>query len=228
MDKKQPLLILDKVTKQYESQPEPTVVLKGVDLRVAPGESVAIIGPSGCGKSTLLNLIGALDRPTSGSISFRGNDLLGYSAAETARFRNEEIGFVLQRHHLLPQCSVLENVLVPSLVNAASLQAHARAMKLLERVGLSDRVDRRPGLLSGGERQRTAVVRALINEPSLLLADEPTGSLNEEAAEDLAVLLLELNREQGMALVLVTHSPRLAEKMDQVLELHDGSLRPRE
>lgn len=228
MDTQEPMLVLEKVTKQYESPPEPTVVLKGVDLCIAPGEAIAVVGPSGCGKSTLLNLIGALDQPTSGSITFQGDDLLQYSPTETAEFRNKEIGFVLQRHHLLPQCSVLENVLVPSLVNPSSLQAHARAMKLLERVGLSDRADRRPSQLSGGERQRTAVVRALINEPSLLLADEPTGSLNEDLAEDLAALLLELNQEQGMALVLVTHSPRLAEKAGRVLELHDGILRPLE
>ena len=228
MDEQEPLLKLEKVTKQYATLPEPTVVLRGVHLAIAPGESVAIVGPSGCGKSTLLNLIGALDRPSSGEIHFKGEDLLQRSPDETARFRNREIGFVLQRHHLLPQCSVLENVLVPTLVNPASRNAHQRAAQLLERVGLADRIDRRPALLSGGEQQRAAVVRALINGPSLLLADEPTGSLNEEASANLSTLLLELNREQGMALIVVTHSLTLAEKMDRVLELHDGRVRPKE
>ena len=228
MDAQQPLLELEQVTKQYETPPEPTLVLRGVDLRIATGESVAVVGPSGCGKSTLLNLIGTLDRPTSGSIAFKGQDLLRYTPAEAARFRNREIGFVLQRHHLLPQCNVLENVLVPALVNPARGDADERASRLLELVGLSHRIGRRPSELSGGERQRVAVVRALINSPGLLLADEPTGSLNEEASENLAALLLELNREQEMALILVTHSLRIAERMGRVLELRDGMLHPRE
>jgi len=223
-----PLLNLDQISKQYATTPEPTVVLRGVDLCVSEGEAVAIVGPSGSGKSTLLNLIGMLDRPTAGRITFKGKDLLSLSAADTARFRNREIGFVLQRHHLLPQCSLLENVLVPALVNPDHQSARQRALELLDRVGLSSRIDRRPAFLSGGECQRAAVVRALINRPSLLLADEPTGSLNEEAAENLASLLLELNREQQMTLILVTHSVRLAEKMNRTLELHDGRLRSRE
>ncbi len=225
MESQQPLLELAQVTKQYETSPEPTVVLKGVDLSVAPGEAMAIVGPSGCGKSTLLNLIGALDRPSSGSITFQGEDLLRHSAAQAARFRNREIGFVLQRHHLLPQCSVLENVLVPTLVSdSGSKSTRERAVDLLRRVGLADRMNRRPAQLSGGERQRAAVVRALINEPSLLLADEPTGSLNEEASNELAALLLELNQEHNMALIVVTHAMPLAEKMGRTLQLHDGVL----
>lgn len=227
MNATRPLLKLEQVTKQYATRPEPTVVLRGVDLSVSQGEAVAIVGPSGSGKSTLLNLIGTLDRPTSGRITFKDEDLLGLSASDTARFRNCEIGFVLQQHHLLPQCSLLENVLIPTLVNPDRGDARQRALALLERVGLSNRIDRRPAFLSGGECQRAAVVRALINRPSLLLADEPTGSLNEEAAENLASLLVELNREQHMALILVTHSVRLAEKMDRTFELHDGRLRLR-
>jgi ABC-type lipoprotein export system ATPase subunit len=212
------------VTKAYDTSPKPTEVLKGVDLRLEPGESVAVVGPSGCGKSTLLNLAGALDRPTSGAITFNGQDLLRQGPGELAQFRNRRVGFVFQSHHLLPQCSVLENVLVPTLVNKEASQSRERALALLERVGLSERVAYRPGRLSGGERQRAAVVRALINSPKLLLADEPTGSLNEEGAEQLTRLLLELNREEEMALLVVTHSMAVAELMGRVLELHDGAL----
>ena len=225
METAHPLLELQKVTKEYDAFPNPTVVLRDVDLRLAPGEAVAVVGPSGCGKSTLLNLIGALDRPTSGEISFDGEDILRLNDAALARFRNQRIGFVFQSHHLLPQCSVLENVLLPTLVNPKRNGSKERALRLLERVGLSDRLGYRPGKLSGGERQRTAVVRALINSPELLLADEPTGSLNQEGAEQLARLMLELNREEGMALVVVTHSMHVAELMGRVLALRDGKLK---
>jgi len=221
-----PLLELSRVSKQYDAFPMPAKVLKGVDLRLDPGEAVAVVGPSGCGKSTLLNIIGALDRPTSGSVTFKGRDVLELTPTDAAQFRNREIGFVFQLHHLLPQCTVFENVLVPTLVNPATREAGERARSLLERVGLADRADYRPGQLSGGERQRVAVVRALINEPSLLLADEPTGSLNEEGADNLTALLLELNREEGMALLVVTHSLHVAQRMNRVLELHDGLLLP--
>jgi len=221
-----PLLELSRVSKQYDAFPMPAKVLKGVDLRLDPGEAVAVVGPSGCGKSTLLNIIGALDRPTSGSVTFKGRDVLELTPTDAAQFRNREIGFVFQLHHLLPQCTVFENVLVPTLVNPATREAGERARSLLERVGLADRADYRPGQLSGGERQRVAVVRALINEPSLLLADEPTGSLNEEGADNLTALLLELNREEGMALLVVTHSLHVAQRMNRVLELRDGLLLP--
>ena len=187
---------------------------------------MAIVGPSGCGKSTLLNLIGTLDSPTSGGITFRDQDLQKLSGAELARFRNRSIGFVFQLHHLLPQCSALENVLVPTLVNKEADRPRERAIRLLDRVGLGERLSYRPGQLSGGERQRVAVVRALINQPSLLLADEPTGSLSREGAEDLARLMLELNREEDMTLIVVTHSEAVARMMDRVLELSDGQLRP--
>ena len=213
------------VTKAYEGASDSAAVLNGLDLRVETGETLAIVGPSGCGKSTLLNLIGALDRPTSGDIVFRGRNLLELSDTELAEFRNRSIGFVFQLHHLLPQCSVLENVLVPTLVNKAAENPRERASSLLERVGLGDRMTYRPGRLSGGERQRVAVVRALINRPRLLLADEPTGSLSREGAEDLTRLMLELNREEDMTLIVVTHSEAVAGMMDRVLELDDGRLR---
>ncbi len=225
MEETDVLLEVSGVTKAYEGTPDLTAVLKGVDLRIEAGETLAIVGPSGCGKSTLLNLIGALDRPTSGSITFKGQDLLKLSDTELAEFRNRSIGFVFQLHHLLPQCSALENVLVPTLVNKEAENPRERAAGLLERVGLGDRMTYRPGRLSGGERQRVAVVRALINRPSLLLADEPTGSLSRDGAEDLTRLMLELNREENMTLIVVTHSEAIARMMDRVLELDDGRLR---
>jgi ABC-type lipoprotein export system ATPase subunit len=227
------LLELAGVTKRYEAAGDAAAaeVLKGVDLRIAPGEAVAIVGPSGSGKSTLLNVVGALDRPTSGRVSLEGRDLAALDEAELARLRNRAVGFVFQLHHLLPQCTVLENVLVPTLAGGPerrSEKPEARARRLLERVGLAERLSHRPGQLSGGERQRVAVVRALINEPRLLLADEPTGSLDRASAENLARLLVELNREEGVALLVITHSMGLARQMSRVLELRDGRLYPAE
>ncbi|MBC8230904.1 ABC transporter ATP-binding protein [bacterium] len=202
-------------------------VLKDVTLRVAAGESVAIVGPSGSGKSTLLNIIGTLDGPTAGSVLLEGRDLSKFNGKELATIRNREIGFVFQLHHLLPQCTVLENVLVPTLVNgnrSSRENSETRARQLLERVGLDSRLSHRPGQLSGGERQRVAVVRALINNPKLLLADEPTGSLDRAAADNLSQLLIELNREEGVTLIVVTHSLDLAARLGRVLELRDGLL----
>ncbi len=216
------MLKLKNISKAYD---EWTPVLADVNLAVAAGESLAIVGESGCGKSTLLNMVGTLDRPDAGSVEFDGIDLLALDEKETAEFRNTRIGFVFQLHHLLPQCSVLENVLVPTLVNKGSADATERARQLLDRVGLSDRLSHRPGTLSGGERQRVAVVRALMNRPQLLLADEPTGSLSRAGAAGLVELLLELNREENLALVMVTHSMRLAEKMGRVLTLENGMLK---
>jgi lipoprotein-releasing system ATP-binding protein len=219
------ILELAGVTKSYTS-PEgvETPVLRGIDLTLLAGESMAIAGPSGCGKSTLLNIIGTLDRPTSGKVTLAGRDVPSLTEKQLAELRSGVIGFVFQFHHLLPQCSVLENVLVPTLVANPSEDPEARARKLLERVGLGARLTHRPGQLSGGECQRAAVVRALINRPKLLLADEPTGSLDRESAASLAQLLGELNREEGVALVFVTHSADLAARAGRVLELRDGRL----
>ena len=227
------LLELLNVTKAYEAPEGAEVppVLNGVTLQVEAGESVAIVGPSGSGKSTLLNIIGTLDRPTGGQVLLDGRDLAELSDAELAVLRNRDIGFVFQLHHLLPQCTVLENVLVPTLVGGALVPGETpedRAQRLLERVGLSERLGYRPGQLSGGERQRVAVVRALINQPKLLLADEPTGSLDRASAENLAELLVELNREERVTLLLVTHDLTLAGRMGRVLVLRDGSLVPQE
>lgn len=226
------LELLD-VVKRYETGgpdggPE---VLRGVNLRVAAGESLAVVGPSGSGKSTLLNLIGGLDRPSGGRVLFEGRDLADLSDADLARFRNRRIGFVFQLHHLLPQCTVLENVLVPTLVGgdgAEREEALLRAERLLARVGLGDRITFRPGRLSGGERERVAVARALVNRPALLLADEPTGSLDRRTAENLMALLAELNEEEGVTLVVVTHAETLAARMGRTLELADGVLVPKE
>jgi len=199
-------------------------VLHEVNLQLDAAESVAIIGPSGSGKSTLLNLMGALDRPGSGSIRLDGQDLGSLAEKELAAIRNRQIGFVFQLHHLLPQCTVLENVLIPTLTRRTTDADRERAGRLLERAGLKQRLNHRPGQLSGGECQRVAVVRALINRPKLLLADEPTGSLDHAAAANLGQLMLELNREEGVALVLVTHSIELARCLPRVLELRDGHL----
>jgi len=222
----EPAVLLDvrDVTKSYAASPVALEVLTGVSLRLRQGESVAVVGPSGCGKSTLLNLIGALDRPSSGSIWFEGRDLGKLNPAELARFRNASVGFVFQSHHLLPQCTAVENVLVPALVNGGARDRRVRALELLERVGLGERAGYRPGQLSGGERQRVAVVRALINRPRLLLADEPTGALNEEGASNLVALLLELSREEDMTLLVVTHARQVAAQMERILELRAGRL----
>jgi lipoprotein-releasing system ATP-binding protein len=205
--------------------------LSGINLQLTQGESLAIIGPSGSGKSTLLNIIGTLDRPTAGSVKLAGQELTGLDDLTLADVRNRQIGFIFQGHHLLPQCSVLENVLVPTLASKDAAQrssAPARARELLDRVGLGARLGHRPGQLSGGERQRVAVVRALINQPVLLLADEPTGALDRHSAQNLSQLLVELNQERNLTLIVVTHAPDLAAKMQRTCEISDGELKQRQ
>ena len=202
-------------------------VLRGVSVSVAEGESVAVTGPSGSGKSTLLNIIGTLDQATSGKVTVAGEEVSGMDELALANFRNRRLGFVFQSHHLLPQCTVLENVLVPSLASgdlAVRKRAAKRAQELLKWVGLAHRAGHRPAQLSGGECQRAAVVRALVNGPKLLLADEPTGALDRRSAEVLSDLLLKLNREDGVTLIVVTHSSALAERMQRRLDLLDGKL----
>ncbi|MGE4180094.1 MAG: ABC transporter ATP-binding protein [Limisphaerales bacterium] len=203
-------------------------VLRDVDLTVARGEAVALVGPSGSGKTTLLNILGTLDRADSGQVLLEGQDLGALDEAGLAAVRNRKVGFVFQSHHLLPHLTVLENVLIPTLPledGAVRTAAPDRARKLLARVGLGDRVGHRPGQLSGGECQRVAVVRAMINQPRILLADEPTGALDHTNARELSALLRELNREEGVTLVVVTHSSELARDMGRVLVFSEGRLR---
>ncbi len=223
------MLELTDVTKDYgiPGMPGHVPVLRSLSLTLAAGESMAIVGPSGCGKSTLLNLIGALDRPSGGSIRFMGQELTDLDDSELARVRNRQIGFVFQMHHLLPQCTVLENVLVPTLAYPDADERdkqHQRAIALIEKVDLADCVHRRPGELSGGQRQRVAVARALINRPNLVLADEPTGSLDHETAQGVMDLLHELNRTENTALVVVTHARDLARQFGVVFTLRGGQL----
>lgn len=224
------LLELEHVEKRYTTPDRKTslLILKDISLKVANGESLAILGPSGSGKSTLLNIIGALDRPTKGTIRLAGQDLSKLTNQELAKVRNQQIGFIFQLHHLLPQCTVLENVLIPTIPHEKyknAPESTTRAKELLKRVGLSDRMDYRPGQLSGGECQRTAVVRALINQPKLILADEPTGSLDQTTAQNLGKLLHELNQEQKVAIITVTHSVVLANQMKRCFQLENGTLK---
>jgi len=216
-----PLVELVNATKNYGD----SLVLKDLSITVNRGDSLAVVGPSGSGKSTLLNLMGCLDTPTSGQVRIEGEDTSLMSQDDLAMIRNKKIGFVFQLHHLLPQLTLLENVLTPTIINPDPAADH-RARALLDRVGLSKRLDYLPGKLSGGERQRAALVRALINKPSLILADEPTGSLDRNGAAEMAELLKELNSQEGAALVVVTHSADLAGRMDKVFELSNSVLNP--
>ena len=202
-------------------------MLSDVSVSLAPGEAAAIMGPSGTGKSSLLYILGGLEPPSAGSVSLGGRDLAALSPSELADFRNAEIGFVFQDHCLLPQCSVLENVLVPTLVApvAPADNFTSRARLLIEQVGLGDRIDHRPGELSGGEKQRVAIARALIRQPRLVLCDEPTGNLDPASADVIASLLLDLHRRQQNILIAVTHSIRLASQFRVRFELANGQLR---
>ena len=220
-----PLVQAVQLEKRYVDGPAVVHVLAGLDLEVEAGERLAIVGESGVGKSTLLHLLGALDQPTGGRVLFDGVDVFARSAAELATFRNREIGFVFQFHHLLGDFTALENVMLPSLIGRQPYAAtRARATELLERVGLRERLAHRPGQLSGGEQQRVAVARALAQRPRLILADEPTGNLDPATGEDVQQLLFELNREHGAALVVATHNDHLAAAMGRTLRLAGGSL----
>ncbi|MEY4939234.1 MAG: lipoprotein release transporter, ATP-binding protein [Verrucomicrobiota bacterium] len=215
------------ISKIYESAAGPVTVLHDLNLKVAAGETVAIVGPSGSGKTTLLNLLGALDQPTSGSITIDGASVGGLAPAAAARFRNRSIGFIFQLHYLLPQCSVIENVLAPRLAGGWEEEpavTRGRAESLLHQVGLQDRMTHRPYQLSGGEQLRAAIARALINQPKLILADEPTGSLDPATGERIADLLLRTNAGAQVALLVVTHNPGLAQRMQKTYRLEAGRL----
>jgi lipoprotein-releasing system ATP-binding protein len=214
------------LSKDYATRSGPLPILRGVNLSLARGEALAVMGPSGSGKSTLLHILGTLDRPTAGSVTLDGTDPFTLPEPDLAAFRNRQIGFVFQDHHLLPQCSVLENVLVPTLVSRGTDPAGTEwyARQLLERVGLAGRLEHRPAELSGGERQRVAVARALVLKPALLLADEPTGNLDRKTAQAVGELLLDLHRQENTVLVVVTHSPDLARLFPRRAEMTDGTL----
>jgi lipoprotein-releasing system ATP-binding protein len=221
-------LRLTNLSKSYPAAEGTLSILREIDLALSRGETLAITGPSGAGKSTLLYVVGTLETPTAGRVEILGNDPFALKGAALARFRNANIGFVFQDHCLLPQCTVLENVLIPTLAGSgAGPEEERRARKLLGRVGLAERVGHRPAELSGGERQRVAICRALINEPPLLLADEPTGNLDRHTAHSVGTLLLELAREQNAVLMVVTHSAELAARFARQVELVDGTLQDR-
>lgn len=218
-------LTLTNLTKEFSGASGTLSILRGVDLTLNRGDALAVTGPSGSGKSTLLYIVGTLDQATAGSVSILGTDPSSLSEPAQASFRNDHIGFIFQEHHLLPQCNVLENVLVPMLAGSGvDDPEEKRAKELLERVGLAERMTHYPAQLSGGERQRVAVCRALINQPELLLADEPTGNLDRATAESVGSLLLEVSQEQNVLLICVTHSTELASRFPQHRRLQDGQL----
>ena len=222
----QDVIRAEKLGKAYAEGKLHTPVFDGLDFSVAAGETVAILGVSGAGKSTLLHLLGGLDTPTSGEVYVAGQKMSALSNAERGRLRNQALGFVYQFHHLLPEFTALENVMLPVLLGGADVdEANSRAKALLESVGLGHRLAHKPGELSGGERQRAAVARALVNKPACVLGDEPTGNLDEKTAAGVFALMLELNRAQKTSLVLVTHDRSLARRLDRVMELHEGKLR---
>lgn len=218
-----PILKLENISKSFGSQ----LILNNLSLEIQNGDTLAIVGPSGSGKTTLLNIVGALDGADSGKVLFNNEDISSLTEKQRSEFRNKHIGFVFQQHYLLPQCTVLENVLIPTLTYStkeAKLAAYDRAKTLLSKVGMLEHSDKLPGQLSGGECQRTAFVRALINEPELILADEPTGSLDEESAAKLSAELIALNKEMNTTLIVVTHSMKLAEQMNSILQLSNHKL----
>lgn len=220
-------LVVDKLRKEYPTPGAPLVVLRDVSLTLDRGESLAILGPSGSGKSTLLHVLGTLERPTQGQVTYGGTDPFSLSPVELAAFRNRRLGFVFQDHHLLPQLSVWENVLLPALAQGRATPAQAeRGRELLARVGLAERLTHRPAELSGGERQRAALARALLLEPKVVLADEPTGNLDRTTAAQVAELLLELVAQEQAILIVVTHSLELADRLARVVELDQGRLEP--
>ncbi|HAU1151198.1 TPA: lipoprotein-releasing ABC transporter ATP-binding protein LolD [Legionella pneumophila] len=223
------ILASQKLYKSYHDGTSTVEVLKGVNLAITKGDRIAIIGPSGSGKSTLLHLLGGLDKPTSGLITLGDTNWQKISEKQRCQLRNQQLGFVYQFHHLLPEFTALENVMMPLLLAGMAVKnAEEKAINMLEQVGLKPRLEHKPAQLSGGERQRVAIARALVHQPHCVLADEPTGNLDEATASKVFDLMLELNKKMNTALVIVTHDQRIAERMDRVLVLHEGTLYARE
>lgn len=218
------MLKVENISKEYPSPRGTLRILSDISLTLSRGEAISIMGPSGSGKSTLLYILGALEPPTSGTVTLDGNDPFKLNARQLAAFRNKEIGFIFQDHCLLPQCSVIENVLTPTLVAENHNHANDRARELIEQVGLQERIDHRPAELSGGEKQRVALARALIMKPQLVLCDEPTGNLDQKSADAIASLFLELHERQQTILIVVTHNPELAARFPRRLHLKDQRL----
>jgi lipoprotein-releasing system ATP-binding protein len=219
----EPIVTVQNVTKAFEHEGRSLEVLKGIDLEIERGEMVTIVGPSGAGKSTLLHLIGTLDLPTAGRILYEGRDVTRLGSSELAEFRNRSIGFVFQFHHLLPEFTALENVLMPGLIQGRR-RLEGRARQLLDEVGLSERLTHRPGELSGGEQQRVALARALLMEPKLVLADEPTGNLDSQTSASVQSLFFDLNRRHGTTFLIVTHSRDFAAMMPRQVSMTDGRI----
>ena len=219
------MLELNSVHKSFKHNGNTINVLKGIDIIIKQRDSLALIGASGVGKSTLLNIMGALEKPTSGSVVFRGKNLSEFNEPELCQLRNREIGFVFQFHHLLPEFNALENTVMPALISRKGMnESKKRAKKILEKVGLAERLNHRIGELSGGEQQRVAIARALVMKPALLLADEPTGNLDSNTGNEIVDLLLQLKEEENLSMVIVTHNQRLVQKMTNVTEILDGRL----
>jgi len=219
------LIRIEELKKSYGDSKKTVEVLKGISLTINRGETVAIVGASGVGKSTFLNLLGGLDRPTSGEVYYEGKPVFKHDDRKLAAFRNSSIGFVFQFHHLLPEFTALENVVLPALIGGASFnEAAERATGLLVEVGLKDRLNHKPGELSGGEQQRTAMVRALMRSPSVILADEPTGNLDSRTGEEVFEILMEQNRSRGMTMIIVTHNEKLAGRLTRRLRMVDGNI----
>jgi len=221
------LLEAKNLFKSYETPRGPLSILNGVTLSLESGDAISIIGPSGTGKSTLLYVLGALEPPSAGEVTLDGRNPFALSDKDISAFRNQEVGFVFQDHCLLPQCTVLENVLIPTMVGTRDAEVEQRAKKLLDQVGLSHRLDHRPSELSGGEKQRVSIARAMIRGPKMLLCDEPTGNLDRHTATQVADLLLEMNRASKTILIVVTHSAELAGRLPKVYELVEGQLVPK-
>jgi lipoprotein-releasing system ATP-binding protein len=220
-----PLVAVKDVWKKFIHEGNEVVILRGIDLVIEEGEMLAVVGASGAGKSTLLHILGTLDLPTKGTIAFEGKDLTRYSASQLASFRNQRLGFVFQFHHLLPEFTALENVMMPGLIRGESQRAlEKRAKELLDEVGLSHRIRHRPGELSGGEQQRVALARALVMEPKLVLADEPTGNLDSKTSEAIHKLFIDLNQRRGTTFLIVTHSRDLADRMARTVTMRDGRI----